>query len=66
MPTTPTKTFDAVEMSRRLREETSRKLATLTRQQRIALLNAHLRAATPHAPAGAEESCILREEPPTS
>ena len=40
--TTTTKTFDAVEMSRRLREETSRKLATLTREQRLALLNAHL------------------------
>jgi len=62
--TTPTKTFDEVEMSRRLREETSRKLATLTRQQRIALLNAHLRPAATHSPAGAEESCILREEPP--
>ena len=31
MATPTTKTFDAVEMSRRLREDTSRKLATLTR-----------------------------------
>ena len=64
MTATTPKTFDAVEMSRRLREETSRKLAALTRRQRIALLNAHLRPAAPHSPAGAEESCIVREEPP--
>ena len=43
METTMTKTFDAVEMSRRLREATSRKLAALTREQRLVLLNAHLR-----------------------
>ncbi|GDY23809.1 hypothetical protein LBMAG56_51560 [Verrucomicrobiota bacterium] len=43
METTMTKTFDAVEMSRRLREATGRKLAPLTREQRLALLNAHLR-----------------------
>ena len=58
---TPTpKTFDAVEMSRRLREDTSRKLATLTRAQRLALLNAHLRRT-------AKEDCsplVLREDPP--
>ena len=66
MTATPTKTFDAMEMSRRLREETSRKLTTFTHQQRIALLNAHLRPAAPHSPAGAEESCIVREEPPAS
>ncbi len=34
-----------MKMSRRLREEPSRKLAVLTRQQRITLLNAHLRPA---------------------
>lgn len=54
------KTFDAVEMSRRLREETSRKLAALTREQQIALLNSHLRP----APRGEAETCIVREEPP--
>ena len=43
METTMTKTFDAVEMSRRLREATSRKLAPLTREQRLVLLNAPLR-----------------------
>lgn len=38
-----TKTFDAVEMSRQLREQASRKLAMLTREQRVALLNSHIR-----------------------
>jgi hypothetical protein len=46
-----TKTFDAVEMSRRLREGTSRKLAALTREQRLALLNAHIRPSTATRPA---------------
>jgi len=32
---TKTKTFDAVEMSRRLREETSRVLGAMTREQRF-------------------------------
>jgi len=41
MPDPMTKTFDAVEMSRRLREQTGRKLAALTREQRLALRNAH-------------------------
>jgi hypothetical protein len=40
-----TRIFDAVEMSRRLRERTGRKLAALTREQRLALLNAHIRPA---------------------
>ena len=61
-----TKEFDAVEMSRRLREETSRKLAGLTREQRLALLNSHLRpsAAASFADQGSVESCMVREEPP--
>ena len=59
---TTTKTFDALEMSRRLREETSRKLATLTREQRLAILNAHLRS----TPSALEETCIVREDPPTT
>lgn len=50
MPTLATKTFDAVEMSRTLREQTSRKLAQLTREQRIALLNSHIRPATVEKP----------------
>ena len=33
-----TKTFDAVEMSRRLREKTSRALKAMTREQRLAAL----------------------------
>ena len=60
MAETTTKTFDAVEMSRRLREQTSRKLAALTREERIALLNAHLH------PVPREEMaiCSVREDPP--
>jgi hypothetical protein len=68
MATPKTKTFDAVEMSRRLREETSRKLAELTREQRLALLNSHLRPSAAASSAGqeSEESCMVREDPPTS
>ena len=55
-----TKKFDALEMSRRLREETSRKLAALTREQQIALLNSHLRPAS----RSEAETCVVREEPP--
>ena len=68
MVTTTNKTFDAVEMSRRLREETSRHLAALTPAQRIALLNSHLRQPAPSRtvryPAEVAESCVVREEPP--
>jgi hypothetical protein len=56
-----TKTFDAVEMSRHLREQTSRKLAGLTREQRLALLNGHIRSAGKAPPA---DEPLLREEPP--
>ena len=62
MPTPMTKkTFDAVEMSRKLREQTSRKLAALTREQRLALLNGHI-----HAPSkvSQQDEPFLREEPP--
>ena len=68
MATTSNKTFDAVEMSRRLREETSRHLASLTAEQRVALLNSHVRQdpiarkmswATDDEPAS-----VMREEPP--
>jgi hypothetical protein len=44
---TKTKTFDAVEMSRRLREETSRLLATMSRQEKINFLNRHLKRFPP-------------------
>ncbi len=50
MPERRMKTFDAVEMSRRLREQTSRKLAALTREQRIALLNRKSRWLATHSP----------------
>ena len=50
MPTPVTKTFDAVEMSRQLREQTSRKLALLTREQRVALLNSHIHPASAAQP----------------
>ncbi len=50
-----TRTFDAVEMSCRLREKTGRKLAPLSRGQRLALLNAHIRpAAGAKPPKGAK------------
>ena len=70
MATTSNKTFDAVEMSRRLREQTSHELEALTAEQRIALLNSHLRR-NPGSPAvsykASEESAgALREEPPKS
>jgi hypothetical protein len=65
MATPTTKTFDSVEMSRRLRAETSRKLAGLTLKERLVLLNSHLR---PSATSSAEQenvsSCAVREEPP--
>ena len=66
MATPKTKTFDAVEMSRRLREETGRKLAGLTREQRLALLNSHLRPSGAASAVAQEsgESCMVREEPP--
>jgi hypothetical protein len=38
-----TKTFDAIELSCQLREKTSRQLAKLSREQRIALINSHIR-----------------------
>ncbi len=39
---TKTKNFDAVEMSRRLREDTSRLLASMSRKEKIEFLNRHL------------------------
>ena len=68
MAATSNKTFDAVEMSRRLREKTSHELASLTAEQRIALLNSHLRR-NPDSPEvsykSSEESVsIIREDPP--
>jgi hypothetical protein len=70
MATTSNKTFDAVEMSRLLREKTSHELESLTAEQRIALLNSYLRR-NPISPAvttkAREESVgVLREEPPAT
>lgn len=57
MPAPTTKTFDALEMSRQLREQTSRKLAVLTREERIALLNSHIRpVVVPRPPARREKA----------
>jgi hypothetical protein len=56
-----TKNFDAVEMSRRLREQTSRKLAEMTREERLALLNGYIRKPSK---AAAPEETILRERSP--
>jgi hypothetical protein len=61
MPAPTTKAFDTVEMSRQLREQTSRKLATLSREKRLALLNSHIRADSNAASAAA---LLLRENPP--
>jgi len=66
MATPKTKTFDAVEMSRRLREETGRKLAGLTREEKLTLLNSHLRpsAAACSATQESVETCTVQEDPP--
>ena len=37
-----TNLLDALEMSRRLREQTGARLAAMTRAERMALLNAHI------------------------
>jgi len=37
-----TNSLDAVEMSRRLREQTGARLAAMTQAERMALLNAHI------------------------
>ena len=60
MPALMTKTFDAVEMSRRLRVVTGRKLATLSLAQRMALLNAHIHPVREEP----NSSSVLREDPP--
>jgi uncharacterized protein YbbK (DUF523 family) len=56
-----TKTFDAVEMSRRLREQTSRKLAGLSRDERLTLLNRHVQKSCQEMQV---DVALLREEPP--
>jgi hypothetical protein len=68
MATISNKTFDAVEMSRRLREQTSHDLASLTAEQRITLLNSHLgrnpKSTAVTYKANEEPVVVLREEPP--
>jgi hypothetical protein len=65
MATISNKTFDAVEMSRRLREQTSHDLASLTAEQR---LNSHLgrnpKSTAVTYKANEEPVVVLREEPP--
>jgi len=61
----PTKTdaipgFDAVAESRKWREATSRQLATMSREERLA----YLAEARARYLAEREQSCIVREEPP--
>lgn len=43
------KTFDAIEMSRRLREETSALLSAMSRSEKIAFLNRHVAGRLPEA-----------------
>jgi hypothetical protein len=66
MASPKTKTFDALQMSRRLREETGRKLAAMTREQRLAVLNSHLRTPIEASPAEQNEAdrSAVREEGP--
>ncbi len=58
--------FDAVAESRKWREATSRLLQSMSREERLAYLDAararYLSATKEHA--GHEESCAVREEPP--
>ena len=56
-----TKTFDAVEMSRELRARTSRRLAVMSREDRLKLLNGHIQKIERSQRA---EGSILREDPP--
>lgn len=57
---TKTKTFDAVEMSRRLREETSRKLNAMTRENRLEYLRqARGRYAAEWAASHSEKALVI-------
>lgn len=58
------KSFDAVEMSRRLRERTSALLSPMTPQERIDFLNRRL-ADFPKSTANSEApTCLVHEDPP--
>jgi len=50
---TKTRTFDAVEMSRQLREETSRVLNAMSRDERLTLVSSSLTPAPTYEPSAA-------------
>ena len=60
---TKTKTFDAIEMSRRLRREVSALTAGMTREEELAFFNGAIAERRREAPAP-RESSVVREEPP--
>ena len=66
MKTMKTKTFDAVAESRRWKEAVSRQTAGMTREQVLAFFNKDRAIAALEAMRDAdEETCVVREEPPT-
>ena len=58
--------FDAVAESRKWREATSRKLSAMSRDERIAYLNAARARYLTEREVGSAEltACVIREEPP--
>ena len=66
MKTMKTKTFDAVAESRRWKEAVSRQTAGMTREQVLAFFNKDRAIAALETMRDAdEETCVVREEPPT-
>ena len=66
MKTITTKTFDAVAESRRWKEAVSRQTAGMTREQVLAFFNKDRAIAALETMRDAdEETCVVREEPPT-
>ena len=66
MKTMKTKTFDAVAESRRWKEAVSRQTAGMTREQVLAFFNKDQAIAALETMRDAdEETCVVREEPPT-
>lgn len=60
---TKKKTFDAIEMSRRLRREVSAQIAGMTREEELAFFNSPL-PEHPKELAAPRETAIVREDPP--
>ena len=60
---TKTKTFDAVRESRRWKESVVQRTAGMSRAEVLEFFNG-ARKPTPQSHESAEESCVLREEPP--